>query len=545
MRAVSNLPMRRAGLGLLPAALVLSLSAVGCTDDSDGPIITGDSGSSDGGTPSKDAGGSDASGHGELDAKLPPVPDGRLDGAAGDDGSMFVDAAEAGTAPDANLHDDAASGDAATALPNPTLVSARASQIGRLGADLRIDVTAIRGTSDTVAVSIELLDGTSSVLGSAQLLPFEVPIAVTQGSAFVRLDGVFTRYSGLTAVRITLVDDVGGLSEQMDISITSQPMIGVDGACDLTFMANRCISGLGCKGVVTQTCQPGEAPSVVRLGYFVDELGARILFEGTDIDADVVSYRMSLFDEAGQPIAIDHDDSDSTPKTDTITGPIGTQTDNTLFVELRPSQVLIDNVARIQVSLLDSTGLESEPAMSDKAAAPARELGQSCDARDFNRCTGGTCNEAGSQHVCALATDAQQAACNAALVLNPSAGITSVRGTFHTSLWEPPAGCSPGLPHQPDRVVKLVLANTAARLVLSTDHPYTSFDTELYLLTDCTAAPKLSWCSADQPPPVSNPLAILTLNGVAAGEYFVVVDSYPYPSDHASGDTFELTVTVQ
>jgi hypothetical protein len=88
-----------------------------------------------------------------------------------------------------------------------------------------------------------------------------------------------------------------------------------------------------------------------------------------------------------------------------------------------------------------------------------------------------------------------------------------------------------------------VLAEPAAKVVLSTDHPFTSMDTTLYAMNACNADPALAWCADDQPAGVDAPQrAVLTLRNLDKGEHFVVVDSFP---SMLRGAAFELSVEVQ
>jgi hypothetical protein len=365
------------------------------------------------------------------------------------------------------------------------------------------------------------------------------------GDSYVVLAGLFERFSNVSSVRIALMDEVGGLSPSTDVAVTLQTIVSLGGACDDTFVENRCGAGLGCKPAsvgATKACNAGVAPQLGRLGYFVDELGPRIVLEGTDVDADVTGYRIQFYDAQDAPVEIDHDIVADTPPVSSVTGSIPVQEDNTFFVRLLPSEVLVEQVARVRVSVTDSVDNRSNVLVADREEAPEHALGTTCDVRMFNRCSdGGSCVDTGDQDRCLQATEAKTSACTAALVLSPSSGgAARVRGTLTNSLWDAPQGCSPYL-NQGDRVVRLVLTDPALRVTLSTDHPYTGFDSVIYVLSSCTATPQVDRCNA--PTPGSAARSVLTLQNVAAGEYFVVVDSHRSPDD--TSDTFELTATVE
>jgi hypothetical protein len=524
---------------LRAAILALSLAAVGCTDDSSGATPTAD------GSVGDDAGATDAGPR--NDAARDGESDPHSDAEVGIDANV-VDAADgsaslADASQDGDGAADASTSDAAVDIP--TLLTARASQVGRFGGNLRIDVTALRGPNDTVALSVELFNSVGAAIGSTLQVPLDAPIELAQGAASATISGLFARNAELSGVRVRLVDDERVVSESLTVTIDRQPTLLADASCDPAFVQNRCAEGLGCKGTgEAKTCQPGEAPVLARAGYYDDALGPRIIFEGTDGDADVISYRIRFLDGEGDAVFIDDDSFDGTGPVDRVTASMSPQTSSVFFALRVPSEVLLQQVASIAVTVLDSNDTPSNEILATKGPAPLRGLESECDARGFTLCSdNASCSNFGDQHRCALPSVAQQSACEAAMVLNPAAGMTRVRGSLRSSLWDPPAGCSTPQASQPDRVVKLVLANAASRVVLSTDHAYTSFDSALYLLTACTEAPLLSTCSDDQPPPLSSPLAVLTLTDLAAGEYYVVVDSLL--SGLLAGDTFELTATLE
>ncbi|HEX6244011.1 MAG TPA: hypothetical protein VFZ61_24010, partial [Polyangiales bacterium] len=167
--------------------------------------------------------------------------------------------------------------------------------------------------------------------------------------------------------------------------------------------------------------------------------------------------------------------------------------------------------------------------------------------RTFDRCATNTVCLATSAtsktYTCTAINSARTRSCTAALVLEPAKGVTSVRGNVVApSLWDAPAGCVLGDPTgQAETVVKLVLASAATKVTLSTNNAGTSFDTTLYAMAKCDDAPVLAWCE-DYALDRKASGAELVLSNLAAGSYFVVVDSF---NVSLAGSTFQLDVKVE
>lgn len=540
---------KRAASCLTPSMCVLlAASLAACADDKDTPPSVGDA-SVEAGHPDASADAStnlpDASDAGsQMDARLPDT------GTVIEDASLPVDSSEAGSSDAAMADDSATAGDGAAADAGLHgdgglgVLTASALQVGRFGSDLRIFIGASRALNDVVAVRVELFDGQAAALGTVRVLPLDTPVTLGEGSASVLLPGVFDRYPGLQTVRVVLVDDTEVQSAPSQVAVEHQPVRMTGESCDVNLVHDRCAIGLGCKGLPGPFCKEGEAPTLSRAGYYADRLGNRILLEGQDPDFDAVGYRLRFLDAMGQAVSVQLPGDDMTPgaASNEFTGTIKDRNGMGFFVAIEPSIEFVDGVASVEVTVFDQGDRVSAPLTVARSTAPERGLDASCDPRGFHLCPeASVCSGAVDQAHCRSVDDAERAACDAALVLTPSMGVNRVRGSLGVSLWEPPTGCSSGQPGEEDRVVKLVLASPAASVVLSTDHAYTGFDTVLYLLNSCASAPRLAWCVADQAG--GNPKAILTLTDLPAGEYFVVVDSFP--SVEQVSTTFELSVTVQ
>lgn len=514
-------------------AVLWAVGAYGCTDDLKPPSPV-DAGA---GVTNQGDAATDATMR-PMDAQLGAPPDATLDTSlahddgARDDGALATDLGDAGQTGDAAVFRDG----------GLSVLTAQARQVGRFGSDLRLDFDASANAQDIVVVRVELLGPQEAPRGSVRELPLVAPITTAGGTSSVLLTGAFDHYTDLTSVRIVLVDDASARSAPFELAIARQPIVELGASCDSSLEADRCALGLGCKGPAPSSCMAGEPPTITRAGYFVDRLGPRILIEGSDPDVDADGYTLKFLDGTGAPVAVKLDQDLATPGSTEFTGTIEQRDDNRFFVALVPSSPLIDEVASLQVTVFDQADHTSAPALTlMRSEAPERGLDASCDPRGFHLCPeGSVCSGSGDQARCRSIGDARQSACEAALVLTPGSGTSRVRGTLGSSLWDPPAGCSFDQTGNADRVVKLVLTQPIDRLVLSTDSAYTGFDSELYLLDSCNGAPRLAWCVADQAG--GGPKAILTLTNLPAGEYYVVVESFP--SVDRVSTTFELSATI-
>ena len=123
----------------------------------------------------------------------------------------------------------------------------------------------------------------------------------------------------------------------------------------------------------------------------------------------------------------------------------------------------------------------------------------------------------------------------AALTTGQLAAWGLVQGT---SLWDPPAGCALASEvGHPETVLSLKLTQNVNTLTLSTAMPETDFDTILYVLPSCaTSSATALGCNDD----TQGYSSTLTLTNVAAGTYYVVVDSANSQAGH-----FGLSISTQ
>jgi hypothetical protein len=439
-------------------------------------------------------------------------------------------------------------------------------QVGRFGGDLRIDVegmafgssaTSLRVQlfySDGKAVPLSDLDGDGKPDVGAVEFPLSAAIPTAGGKAFVLLSGVMAANPETARVEVTWVDNKGVGSNTGAATLGVQPVKNVNELCDATYLEDRCADGYGCKGTNPTVCKAGEAPTIAtQSGYFADELGARVLVIAQDPDDDVSSYVLRFLDGSNNPVNVIDNDGNGTPEASTIENEIkAIGQGGSVFFATSLSENAASLSAKVEVTVKDRGGLTSPAKVLTKVAAPVRNRGQSCDTRQFDRCAASNvCSATGTATTgtCAATDAARTAACKAALVLAPVDGMASVRGTIgNPSLWDvPTGGCSVNDPvNRPEALVKFTLAQKANKVTLSTNYPYTSFDTTLYLLSSCSAAPLVAWCNDDRPlsipPEPHTERAALVLTNLAAGEYFLVVDSFP---SQLTGTGFQVSLLIE
>jgi hypothetical protein len=174
-----------------------------------------------------------------------------------------------------------------------------------------------------------------------------------------------------------------------------------------------------------------------------------------------------------------------------------------------------------------------------------KSAGASCDLRGFNVCAqASVCQRAATSPnpttgSCQAVSTVRRSRCTAAPVLGPATGRwTAVGSTVSPSVFDAPAGCTNNDPKgRPEGVALLRLTAPAATVVLSTEHPGTSFDTVLYVFKGCGDQGAALDCNDEG---LVAPASTLTLTNLAAGDYLVVVDSWD-----PSGGSYELSVELK
>jgi len=508
-----------------------------------------------------DAGGGKADSGQTPDAAV-PADAGATDGKVqtGDSGGTDSGGAKS----DGATPDSATPTDAASSAP-PSLTTATAKQVGRFGTDLLIEVAGSDADKNLDLVGVVLLDKDGAQLGNERRLPIDPPITKVDGTAKLMLSGALEGQTVLGTAKITLIDRLGAGSNTIDAAIGAQTVAAAGASCDATFVLNRCGEGLGCKGAGTATtCSPGEAPKITKVGYFDDELGRRIVIEGTDADADVAKYTVRFLAEDGTTaVPYDLDADPSTMSVSSLTVVNGESAGQTsFFFRVTPDQEFVKLVKRVGITVSDARASTAVPTNTSTElvsevikAATARASGAACTLHGFDVCKGAmplVCSPQGNDGVCKTVSSARTAACNTAPSLIPGSNMLSVRGKLSgASLWDS-LDCSPDVKNQPDAVVKFNLATDAAKVTLTTDFAYTSFNSELTLFRSpgggCGDIPPnqpVSWCATDAYTDglISGPQPTMVVENLAAGSYFVLVDSFP--SFESTGELFQLDVKVE
>lgn len=439
---------------------------------------------------------------------------------------------------------------------HPVLDSVLARAVGRTGADLRIDVSGSDPDQDAVGVVVRLLDSGGAELpwfdddldgvaeSATSFIPFAAALEPTVALAsWAAIPGVLQAEASLAAVEVAIEDAQGHQSEVQRAELQAQPVRAEGQACDPAFVADRCGDDLGCKGEPA-TCLPGEAPEITQLAYFEPEdpavEGPRLVIAGTEPDDDLALFHVETLDADGAPVLLDSDgdEMDDSSLFDIPASGSG----GTFVASFAMGLGLHERVARVAVTPEDAGGRQGARFEVALSRAPVRSTGSTCSPQGFDVCaTGSVCSTiaGGAYAICQSEASVRNQQCSAAPTLELVDGQGSYAGTAEgVSAWDAPSGCAANDPEgRAEAVVLLTLDAPAARVLITTDTPRTSFDTTLYLLTPCSSAGSSALaCDDDDDATVASTLELLDL---PAGTYAIVVDSF------SSGGEFGLEVTVE
>jgi len=440
----------------------------------------------------------------------------------------------------------------------PILSAVRFRQVGRFGEDARIELTGSDPEGDITSAYVTFndaagkpvpvfdLNGDGKPESASNLLPVDTVIAGTMvTSTTVTQPGLLRKHAQIAQVRVAFVDATTARSPEREAMLEKQVVSREAESCDPKFIENRCDTGLGCKGAAPTTCKKGEAPTIARVMYLRQTSSAYIQVEGSDPDDDVAVIRLEFMDAKDQPVSIDLD-GDGAPESSTFDAEAhNVSVGGKYFYRFESSLNFSEMVTKIAMTVIDRGGLKSVRTTATLTDPPQKNAGQPCDPRGFDVCRASACLPGivgATNNRCVAITPARTSACAQAKALEPAKGINTIRGevTF-PSLYDAPAGCASNDPvQQPERMIKLVLPTAASRVVLSTNNAYTNFDTVLYAVSTCDSSAMLAWCSDDRRGMERPSLAELVLTNVAAGTYFIVVDSFNVESGR-----FQLDLTVQ
>jgi hypothetical protein len=436
--------------------------------------------------------------------------------------------------------------------PQLTMATARVS--GRTGRDLQLSVKGKDRNLDVTSIWVRLMDGSGSPVvaidsnrdGVADAT--EGPL-VLEGKKWVSetitatatIRGLFAHGSDVRQVGVTLVDGTALQSDEQLMMVTEQLVRARDEGCDPLFLADRCEAGLGCRGTPS-VCAEGLAPQIGRLAFYKNATGGpTILLEGTEPEDDLSTIRFQFQNAQGMAISIDSD-GDGTPDLSSFDhDALELAVDGTFFLRLQSGDGLDTQVPKLVAIPSDGAGHEGTAKIAAATTIPVRNAGQACDIRGFDMCGPNlSCSPGivGATNKCATASPLRIAQCGDAPVL--VAGATVMGVAEGGSLWDAPSGCSTNDPKgRPEGVVRLRLTDRAAKLTLSTVGAGTTFDTTMYVMADCADSSQdaLS-CSDDFAG--GGGASQLVLEDVAAGDYFVVIDSFD-----PAGGSFQLSATVE
>ncbi len=437
----------------------------------------------------------------------------------------------------------------------PVLGSVVARATGRDGVDLGLRLEGTDEDGDVALVVVRFLEhsGLEAELfdhdqdgkpeSGESAFRFDVPVSgSTELSGSVTLRRFLESASQVEKLEVRLRDKEGLESNVVMVSVSSQPVKHLGEFCDPTYWDDRCDVGLGCRGDPTQ-CSEGVAPAIDKVAYLSTSFGPKILVEGVDPDDDMKKVEVDFLDQQGNPIQIDLD-NDETPESSSFAiDARGSSQGGRFFVELSPSDSFSEQVKQIAAVPFDVVDRSGDRRTARLSAPPVRSRGQSCDPRGFSVCSKGLVCSPGdlsAVNTCQPVATERLAECGAAPVLGPTTGKMSLIGfATGSSVWDPPEGCAAHDPtSRPEGIAILSLPNPAARVLIRTDLPGTTFDTVVYLTGACedANAPVIS-CDDDARTSASSRLL---LENVPAHDYLIVIDSYD-----AEGGVFELSVEIE
>lgn len=433
-----------------------------------------------------------------------------------------------------------------------TLTDVTARVVGRLGADVQVEVAADGDPKTVASVQVTLKDADDNSItffdtnwdhaedsATGRLLPFDYPtknpIAVT---VLVPGAGLL---NNLDRVTVALVDKNDSITVGMDSSVSPLPKVGLGKACDPAGLENRCQEGLKCNSD-SKVCVTGTAPTITKAVYTRNAEGPILRVAGEDPDEDVLLMRMNFVSALNGPVYIDMD-GDDIADANTFETSFGMKATTGGFTFDNQSGLSFDElVPKLELYVTDSLGNES-PKFTAIIADPAiRTNGQSCDFSGLQSCGESTVcipRATGTLGTCTVLATAQTARCDVAQTIELTNGTAKVSGIISgTDVWAAPSTCViPTLQTRPDAVYKLHLANSASELTLSTAQPETTVDTVLTLLPKCTALADTAFgCNDDTDGFASE----LTLKNVRAGDYVIVVESRT-----SAGGPFGLKITAK
>jgi hypothetical protein len=433
-----------------------------------------------------------------------------------------------------------------------SLTKASARIGGRRGDQLIIDVDGKAPVGTFASIEIALADSAGDPLvffdnnwdgvfesTVGRVVPTKAPSTATFSIEAV-VNGV-KALKGLSQLQLALFDRANARTAPVAVTIQQQPIIDLGGACDTTFVTNRCLEGLSCSGSPAR-CVDGTAPTISHAFYLRGTPGPSMRLDGLDPDEDVMSIRVDFLTTSDSPVLLDLD-GDEVPESDHLEVTFGITNQNGGYLAIIESGMGFDTlVPRVGLTAIDTKAHESTTQRVSISTQTTRISGQTCDLAGFVGCVSGTVclpSANGTGAYCTTYSQAQTGRCSAAPVWDLAKDPAKITGFISGySAWEPPAGCmSSTASNRPEAVLKLRLATATPKLVLTTAEPETQMDTGLIVLPSCTASMDTALaCNDDSVGYASR----LTLTNLAAGDYYVIVES-----TQPNGGGFGLSASTQ
>jgi hypothetical protein len=462
-----------------------------------------------------------------------------------------TDAGASGSSSDAGAHPKTDAGDA-----GPLQAFAVTLQnSGRHGTSLYFAVQGSDANAQTTEMQVQLQNAAGATVtafdtdwdgvadSASTRLHFDTStLGETNFTTSITLPGMVANVPSIAQAVVSLVDQSGNVGTPMTVMLDQQPIVMSGGACDIHEVANRCADGFVCSGTgdagANATCETAPAPSLSQVAYYGGTNPAQI-FLGNDPAEDLQTIVVAFEDSTGNSISVDLS-GDGTIASSVSLNAL-TATGQAFYFEDNPVPSFTTQVPKISVTPIDSQGHSGTPVVAALSNQPVRSNGQMCDAYGVTACsTNSACSPGivGAANTCSAVSSLQMTKCTAAtaaLTTGQLAGWGLVQGT---SLWDPPAGCALASEvGHPETVLSLKLTQNVNTLTLSTAMPETDFDTILYVLPSCaTSSATALGCNDD----TQGYSSTLTLTNVAAGSYYVVVDSANSQAGH-----FGLSISTQ
>jgi hypothetical protein len=473
---------------------------------------------------------------------------GSSSGSSGSTSKPKTDAGASGSSSDAGSHPAGDSG-----AVTPYAVTFQNSD--RHGTSLYFTVQGNDPNAETTEAEVELQDASGSpvvafdtdwdgVADSAKTrLHFGAStLGAKNFSQTITLPGLYANVPKVAQAVVSLVDQSGNVGTPATVMLEQQPVVNSGASCDPHEVTNRCADGLVCLGTgdagTNATCQTASPPSLTQVAYYGGNSPAQI-FLGSDPAEDLETIVVAFEDSTGNSISVDLS-GDGTIASSVSLNAL-TATGQSFYFEDNPVSSFTTQVPKISVTPIDSQGHSGPAVVATLSNQPVRSNGQMCDAYGVTACsTNSACSPGivGAANTCSAVSSLQMTKCTsatAALTTGQLAAWGLVQGT---SLWDPPAGCALASEvGHPETVLSLKLTQNVSTLTLSTAMPETDFDTILYVLPSCaTSSATALGCNDD----TQGYSSTLTLTNVAAGTYYVVVDSANSQAGH-----FGLSISTQ